>query len=103
MTPTGLSSRNWFGKASAATLLGFTLALALTCSFEILFSDRDPYFSAQGQLAMWLIAPIWCAIISFCFLFRSTARAWGWLAIANLMAWGLYALCRILAAHLGWR
>lgn len=87
-----LSSRDWFGKASAATLLGFTLALALTSTFQLLLARGDAYFSAWGQIAMWLMAPIWCGVLGFCFLFRSSARAWGWLAAANLLAWLLYAI-----------
>lgn len=92
-----LTSRDWFGKVSATVVLGFTLSLALTCAFEAMFSSGDAYFSAQGQIAMWLMAPIWCALLSFCFLFRSTARAWSWLAVANLLAWALYAAIRALA------
>lgn len=95
---TMLTSRHWFGKVSAATILGFTLALALTCTFAATFSQGDSYFTAQGQVAMWLVAPIWCAPLGFCFLFRSGARAWGWLAIANLAAWTLYAATRLLAS-----
>ena len=91
-----LSSRDWFGKLSAALVLGFALSLALTCTFEALFSDGDAFFSAQGQIAMWLMSPIWCALLSFCFLFRSAARAWGWLAVANLFGWTLYAAVRFL-------
>lgn len=96
MTPRELSSRDWFGKAAAAVILGFTLALALTCTFQTLFSRGDAYFSAQGQMAMWLMSPIWCALLGLCFLFRSTARAWAWLAAANLLAWALYAAARFL-------
>jgi len=98
MTASGITSRDWFGKVSAAFALGFTLALALTCTFGALFSRGDPFFSAQGQIAMWLMAPIWCGLLSLCFLFRSTARAWGWLAMANLLAWALYATVRLLPA-----
>lgn len=98
MTPSAISSRDWFGKVSAAFVLGFTLALALTCTFRILFSSGDAYFSAQGQVAMWMMSPIWCALLSFCFLFRSTAHAWAWLAMANLLAWALYATIRLLPA-----
>ncbi|SEN69034.1 hypothetical protein SAMN05192583_3321 [Sphingomonas gellani] len=92
-----LTSRDWFGKVSAATTLGFTLALALTCTFAAAFWHGDGYFTAQGQVAMWLVAPIWCALLGFCFLFRSGALAWGWLALANLAAWTLYAATRLVA------
>ncbi|MDQ1159272.1 hypothetical protein QE385_003599 [Sphingomonas sp. SORGH_AS 950] len=91
-----LTSRDWFGKVSAAALLGLTLALALTCLFAALFSTDDGPFSAQKQLAMWLVSPIWCLVLGLCFLFRSGARAWGWLALANLMAWAAYIAARLL-------
>ncbi len=93
-----LTSRGWFGKASAATLLGFTLAIALTCTFSALFSEGDGFVTAQGQIAMWLVSPIWCTILGLCFLFRSGARAWGWLALANLVAWALYVAARLLVS-----
>jgi hypothetical protein len=94
MSQIELTSRDWFGKASAAVVLGFMLALALTCTFGLLFSTGDSFFSAQGQIAMWLVSPIWCLILGLCFLFRSSARAWGWLAAANVVAWALYVGAR---------
>lgn len=93
-----LTSRGWFGKASAATVLGFTLALALTCTFSTLFSTGDSYFTAQGQMAMWLMSPIWSLILGFCFFFRSGRSAWSWLAAANLLAWALYAAARFVVS-----
>jgi hypothetical protein len=90
-----LTSRDWFGKVSAAVVLGFTLTLALTCTFAALLARGDAYFSPQGQMAMWLVSPIWCLILSFCFLFRSAARAWAWLAAANVVAWALYVGARL--------
>ncbi|WP_375251192.1 hypothetical protein [Sphingomonas sp.] len=90
-----LTSRDWFGKVSAAAVLGFTLTLALTCTFATLVSTDADVFSAQRQLAMWLASPIWCAILGLCFLFRSSARAWAWLALANLLAWAIYAAARL--------
>ncbi|MDY0960443.1 hypothetical protein SOM26_17315 [Sphingomonas sp. CFBP8993] len=96
MSRAPLTSRDWLGKASAATILGFTLTMALTCTFAALCATDDDVFSAQRQLAMWLASPIWCAILGLCFLFRSGARAWGWLAFANLLAWALYVATRLL-------
>ena len=92
-----LTSRDWFGKTSAAVILGFMLTLALTCTFVTIFTKGDAYFSPQGQIAMWLVSPIWCLILGLCFLFRSGARAWGWLAAANVLAWALYAGARLVA------
>ncbi len=95
MSGTGLTSRNWLGKVSAALVLGFTLALALTCTFSAVFSRGDSYFTPQGQLAMWLVSPIWCLVLGLCFLFRSGPRAWAWLGLANAIAWALYAAVRV--------
>ena len=91
-----LSSKAWFGKVSAAIVLGFALSIALTSTVSALFSKGDGYFTAPGQLAMWLVSPIWCLILGLCFLFRSAARAWAMLALANLVAWAGYALTRAL-------
>ncbi|MGF7151997.1 hypothetical protein FHS96_005665 [Sphingomonas zeicaulis] len=90
-----LTSRDWLGKATAAVVLGFTLTLALTCTFCVLFSHGDSHFTAQGQLAMWLASPIWCLILGLCFLFRSSVRAWIWLATANHVAWTICAGARL--------
>ena len=41
---------------------------------------------------MWLVAPLWMALLSTCFLFRSGRHAWLWLGGANVLAWvALYA------------
>ncbi|MFK4875204.1 hypothetical protein [Novosphingobium sp. ZW T3_23] len=82
-----LSSRDWFGKISAAFILGFTLALALSGLFRWATDYGDAYFSSKGQLGMWIMALTWPLILSFVFLFRSASRAWLWLALANLAAW----------------
>jgi len=87
-----LSSRDWFGKTLAGLILGFFLALGLAGLLRVLANDGLPFFSARGQLSMWLMAPVWGLVLSFCFLFRSSLRAWGWLFVANLPIWGLTAL-----------
>jgi len=91
-----LTSRGWLGKASAAVVAGFGLTMALTSIFAAFFSRGDSYFTPQGQMAMWLSSPIWCLILSFCFFFRSGARAWAWLIAANVVAWAIYAVVRML-------
>ncbi|WP_337185623.1 hypothetical protein [Phenylobacterium sp.] len=83
-----LTSRDWFGKSSAGLLLGFFLALGAGGLFKALAGVGDTFFSTKGQLAMWMMAPVWALVLSFCFMFRSTARAWGWLAAANVVLWG---------------
>lgn len=87
-----LSSRDWFGKTSAALVLGFLLALGAAGLFRALGGIEDAYFSTKGQFAMWLMAPVWALVLSLCFFFRSGIRAWGWLAAANAVLWGIVAL-----------
>lgn len=91
-----ITSRDWFGKVSAAFVLGFLLMLAVTSIFGLLTFRGHYFMLPQVQLTLWLASPIWCLILGGCFLFRSTARAWGWLAAANLLAWPLYAGLRLM-------
>ncbi|MGO1070631.1 hypothetical protein [Lysobacter sp. CA199] len=70
-----LESRHWFGKSSAGLVLGFGLALALSGLFAWLGPDGIDGGSGKAQFTMWLISPIWCAVLAFVFLFRTSARA----------------------------
>ena len=87
MSKSQLSSRDWFGKASAGLVLGFLLALAAGGLFKMLVGVGDAFFSTKGQIAMWLMSPVWALTLSFCFLFRTGLRAWVGLAIANVILW----------------
>lgn len=84
---------DWWSKTLAGTLLGFTLAVALSGLFAWI-GPGGPAAMNKYQFNMWLVPPLWLAVVSFCFLFRSGLRAWLWLGGANLLAHaGLYA-CR---------
>ncbi|MED5545430.1 MAG: hypothetical protein VYD90_09280 [Pseudomonadota bacterium] len=92
MTPP-LTSRNWAGKTAAGLVLGLALALGVSGLLAALLGVRDSFFSPQGQFTMWIIAPVWCAVLSLCFLFRSGLRAWLWLGLAAAAVWlTLFAL-----------
>lgn len=82
-----LTSRNWFGKATAGFVLGLAIAVGVSGLLSWAFGIRDTYFSLPGQFTMWMISPIWCGILSFCFLFRSGARAWAILGLATAAIW----------------
>ncbi|SFP26968.1 hypothetical protein [Qipengyuania nanhaisediminis] len=88
------SAKGWLGKASAGVILGFTLALGFTGLFVWLTPDGLMAGSGKTQFAMWLVAPIWCGIASFCFLFRSGIRAWLWLGGANIVVFALLAIAK---------
>ena len=83
------SSRHWLGKASAGLLLGLALALALSALFAIIGPDGLHGGSGKLQFTMWMVSPIWVLILGFCFLFRSGWAAWGWLGLANALAFAL--------------
>lgn len=87
MSAKQLSSRDWFGKAAAGLILGFALALGISGLLAWTIGVSGTFFSTRGQLTMWAIAPIWCAILSFCFLFRSGLRAWAILGLATAAVW----------------
>ncbi len=88
-----LTSRDWFGKASAGLVLGLAIALGLSGLLAEAMGLKDTYFSLQGQLTMWLMAPVWAIILSFCFLFRSGQRAWAVLSALTAVIWiSLYLL-----------
>ena len=82
-----LTSRDWFGKASAGLVLGLAIALGISGLLAEAMGLKDTYFSIQGQLTMWLMAPVWALILSFCFLFRSGPRAWAMLGAAAAAIW----------------
>lgn len=88
-----LESRHWFGKTCAGAILGLGLALALSGWFAWLGPDGIDAGGGKIQFTMWLVAPIWCAVLAFVFLFRDSLRAWLWLGTANALAFGvLWAL-----------
>jgi hypothetical protein len=92
MSAAPLTSRDWLGKASAGVVMGFVLALGLSGLLAWGIGVSDTFFSTKGQLAMWSMSPIWCLVLSLCFLFRSGLRAWVMLTLASAVVWaGVYA------------
>lgn len=84
---------DWLSKSLAGVLLGFALAIALAGLFAFA-GPGGPEAQNKYQFVMWLAAPIWLGVASFCFLFRSGLRAWLWLGGANLIAYGGLYACR---------
>ena len=90
MTSTPLSSRNWFPKASAGLVLGLGLSLALVGIVGLLCHTNGDPRSPASQYLMWLVAPVWTAVLGVCFMFRTGWRAWGVLGAINILLWGAY-------------
>ena len=91
-----LTSKNWMGKTSAGVIAGYFLTIAI-CGMVSRFGPLEVgFFSAQAQITMWLVAPVWSLILSFCFMFQNGWRAWGWLGGANLVVWAILLADRFL-------
>ena len=87
-----LHSRHWFGKTMAGTVLGYTLALALSGAIAWL-TPGGLQGSGKIQFNMWMIAPLWATVLGFVYFFRDSLRAWLWLGAANMAAFAaLWAL-----------
>lgn len=84
---THLASRHWMGNASAGLILGFALALGFSGVLAWAIGVSDTFVSTKGQLTMWSISPVWCIVLSLCFLFRSGLRAWIVLGLTNAVVW----------------
>lgn len=83
----------WLCRGLAGTVAGFALALAASG----VFAWAGPDGPDKYQLVMWMIAPVWFAVLGASFLFSSAARAWLWLGGAAALAHAGLVLCR----HLG--
>jgi hypothetical protein len=83
-----LQSRHWFGKTMAGLVLGYALAVALSGVIALLTPGG---LGGEGkiQFNMWMIPPLWATVLGFVFLFRDGRRAWWWLGLATVAAFGL--------------
>ncbi|BCN36980.1 hypothetical protein ALDI51_02990 [Alicycliphilus denitrificans] len=79
---------DWVSKTLAGLLLG--LSLAFTASALLMTQLRGMPLAVSGQLAMWLVPPVWLGVLSSVYFFRNGLRAWAWLLGANAAALGLW-------------
>lgn len=79
------------GKVLGGVLLGGPLAFALCGVYGYLApgSLLDNYL-----MVLFLLLPVWCGLFSLTVACRSALRAWSWLGIGNVMAFGLLTLLR---------
>jgi hypothetical protein len=78
-------------KTFAGILLGLPLALALIAVLIWIWPG-----SSESVTLPFLIAffPLWTGIMAATYMFRSGARAWAWLAVANLAAFAALFLAK---------
>lgn len=79
--------RDWWSKTVAGLVCGAVLAFA--GSGLLVVSLADLPLSVRGQLAMWLVPPLWLGVLSGVYFFSSGRRAWLWLGGASVLAAGL--------------
>ena len=85
--------RDWLSKTLAGVLLGAVIALVCSGWFTQLNSEMP--FAIRGQLAMWMVPPIWLGVLSGTYFFGSGARAWLWLGAASVLSGGSLAVLRL--------
>lgn len=78
--------RDWLSKTLAGFVLGAVLALG--CSGLFLQFNADMPLSVRGQLAMWMVPPVWLGVLGGVFFFASGLRAWLWLGGAGALVLG---------------
>jgi len=79
---------DWLSKTLAGLLLGLTLAI-IASGLLMVQLDGMP-LPVSGQLAMWLVPPVWLLALSLVYFFQTGLRAWAWLLAANALALGLW-------------
>lgn len=88
--------RDWWLKSVCGTLMGFTLALALS-GLWAWWGPGGITAPDKVQFNMWLIAPLWMAVLSCVFFARTGARVLGSLLLANGLAYAALFTTRHLA------
>ena len=79
----------------AKTFAGILLGLPLSMAVVSLAVWLWPHSSESVVIPMLvLFFPLWIGVMACSFLFRSGARAWAWLAVANLGAFAALFLAK---------
>ena len=71
------------GRSLAGILLGLTLAIALTGLAVLCWPGGSVRVLVPAVVVFF---PLYMVLILAAFLYRTVARAWGWMALANLVA-----------------
>lgn len=78
---------DWFSKTAAGVIGGGILSIIASGLLARLCAEMP--LSQRGQLAMWLMPPIWLGILGSVYFFRSGKHAWLWLEGMSLLLGGL--------------
>jgi len=84
---------DWWSKTLAGLVLGAALALGCSGLFDALNADMP--LETRGQLAMWMVPPVWLVALSGVYGFASGARAWLCLGAATALVLGAWLCVRL--------
>ncbi|SMB28141.1 conserved membrane protein of unknown function [Sterolibacterium denitrificans] len=84
--------RDWLSKTLAGFVCGGLIALGSSGLLVTGFAGMP--LPTLGQLAMWLLAPVWLGVMSGVYFFASGLRAWLWLGGASALILGLMLALR---------
>jgi hypothetical protein len=79
-------------KTFAGILLGLPLAIALVAVLIWVWPGSSESVALPLLVAFF---PMWIGIMGATYMFRTGARAWAWLAVANLAAFGALWAARL--------
>ena len=86
-TATPIPTAGWSARLLAGLLAGAALSLGTMALIGRLLDCVPSPQTVGAQALMWLVAPIWCAVMAASVLFRSAARAWIVLGGASALVW----------------
>jgi len=81
--------KGWLGKTLAGSVCGLAIALIASGFFMLPDTKYNTVYD-KYQIAMWMVPPIWLAVLSFCYLFRDALRAWLWLGGASVLGFAFF-------------
>jgi hypothetical protein len=84
-------SRDWLSKTLAGGAGGFGLGIAAS-GLLVCLTPGSLDVQNKFQVAMWLVPPVWIAVMSATYLFRTGSRAWAGLGSANAFGFAMLAL-----------
>jgi hypothetical protein len=84
-------SRDWLSKTLAGGAGGFGLGIAAS-GLLVCLTPGSLDVQNKFQVAMWLVPPVWIAVTSATYLFRTGRRAWVGLGSANAFGFAMLAL-----------
>lgn len=85
--------RDWVSKSLAGLVCGGLLSIAMTGLIDLWCASVP--LSIRGQIDMWLLPPIWLAVMSGVYFFRSGRQAWVNLGLAALIGGLAYVALRV--------